>query len=105
MQFKHSGFGISSLIISSISGIAIFVIFVVAAVMEVSTPGGIEGNPMGAIIVGSSIIGMIILSLLALGLGICGLFQKERKKIFPIIGTVFSSFTVLSILSLMIVGS
>ena len=64
-----------------------FVTFVVAAVMMDSTPGGMAE----AIMVGGAIVGLLIADFVALGLGIGGLFQKERKKIFAILGTVFSS--------------
>jgi hypothetical protein len=36
------------------------------------------------------------LSLIALGLGIGGLVQKERKKLFAILGTIFSALPIIS---------
>ena len=43
-------------------------------------------------------------SLVALGLGIGGLIQKDRKKIFAILGTVFAAITFLGTILLMMVG-
>ncbi len=43
-------------------------------------------------------IGFIIVELVAFGLGIGGLRQKETKKILAILGTVFSSVGILIVI-------
>ena len=53
---------------------------------------------------GLFIIAFLLLALIALGLGIGGLVQKERKKVFAILGIVFSALTILGTLSLMVIG-
>ena len=102
---KHSGLGIASFIISIISGILVLFLLVIAGVMEVSTPGGIDENSAGAIILGMFLIALMFVSLVALGLGIGGLLHKERKRIFAILGTVFSLVTIIGTIPLMILGS
>ncbi len=42
-------------------------------------------------------LGILFTSLVALGLGIGGLRQKDRKKLFAILGTIFSAFLICSI--------
>jgi hypothetical protein len=79
---KHSELGIASFIISIVSGIFAFMLFVIAGIMEASTPGGMDEESAGAIITGLFLIASLGLSLLTLGLSIGGLMQKERKKIF-----------------------
>lgn len=101
---KHSGIGIVSFITSIISGICIFLILVIAGVMEASSPGGMDEESASAVVVGLSLFAFLGMALLALGLGIGGLFQKERKKIFAILGTVFSSISLLSTIFIIIVG-
>ena len=88
---KHSGLGIASFITSIVSGILIFLVIVIAGVMEASTPGGMDEESAGAVMVGLFLFAFLGAALVALGLGIGGLLQKERKKIFAILGTVFSS--------------
>lgn len=105
MEQKHSGIGIASFVISILAGILIFLVFAVAGSLEVSTPGGIDENSTEAIMIGLAIIGLLFFNVLAVGLGIGGLLQKERKKIFAILGTVFSSFLILSVIGLMILGT
>ncbi len=105
MEQKHSGIGIASFVISILAGILIFIVLGIAGSLEASTPGGIDENSTEAVMVGLAIIGLLLLSVLAVGLGVGGLFQKERKKIFAILGTVFSSFLILSVIGLMVLGT
>ena len=105
MELKHSGVGITSFIISLLVAIGAFVLVVVAGIIETTTPGGMDENSVAAVVVGLFIFGCIFLQIVALGLGIGGLIQKYRKKIFAILGTVFSGTTILGIVFLMLVGS
>ena len=106
MEQKHSGLGIASFVISTLAGILILVVFAIAGSMKGSTTGGgIDENYVRNVMVGLSTIGLLFINVLAVGLGIGGLFQKERQKIFAILGTVLSSFTILSIVGLVILGT
>ena len=101
---KHSGLGIASFITSIVSGLLIFLLLVVAGVMEASTPGGIDEESAGAVMVGLFLFAFLGATLVALGLGIAGLLQKERKKIFAILGTVFSALSLVVTIFIMIIG-
>jgi len=100
MEQKHSGIGIASFITSIVVGILIFFVIVVSGVMAVSMPS--EGL---FVVVGLFVIALLIADIVALGLGIGGLCQKDRKKIFAILGTVFSSITVVGTIFLTILGN
>jgi hypothetical protein len=104
VEKKHSGLGISSFIISTAIGVLMFLLFIVAGVMETSTPGGIDEDSTGAMLVGLFLIAFLVLDLLAIGLGIAGLIQKDRKKIFSILGVVFGASTIVITIFLMIIG-
>ncbi len=69
-----------------------------------SRAGGIDEKSPAAIVVGLSIIGILALDVVAAGLGIAGFFQKDRKRLFAILGTIFSSLTIVCTIILMIVG-
>ena len=101
---KHSRLGIASFITSIVSGILIFIVIVIAGVIEASTPGGMDEESAGAAMVGFAAIALLNAELVALGLGIAGLLQKERKKIFAILGVVFSAGTFVLVILLMILG-
>ena len=102
---KHSRLGIASFITSIVSGILIFLVIVIAGVMEASTPGGMDEESAGAVMVGLFLFAFLGAALVALGLGIGGLLQKERKKIFAILGTVFSSVSLVVTIFIISLGS
>jgi hypothetical protein len=104
MELKHSGFGIASFVISIISGVSLFVVFGIAGMAEVSTPGGLDENSEQAVMLGIAMMFFFVISLVAFGLGIGGLFQKERKKVFAILGVVFSAITALCTVALIAFG-
>jgi hypothetical protein len=101
---KHSGLGIASFITSIVSGIIIFLLIVIAGVMETSTPGGMDEESAGAMMVGLFLFAFLGAALVALGLGIGGLIQKERKKIFAMLGAVFAAATIVGTIFIMMLG-
>ena len=100
----HSGLGIASFILSIVSGVLIFLLVVVAGVIEATTPGGMDEESAVAVMVGLCLFALLFVSLVALVLGIAGLVQQDRKKIFAILGTVFSAVTILGTIGIVIVG-
>ena len=100
----QSKLGIASLLISIFTAVGLFIVFLVAGVMESNTYGGIDEESAGAIILGLFIFAFGFLDLLAIGLGIAGIFQKTRDRITAIIGTIISSATLIITLSLIGIG-
>ena len=100
----QSKLGIASLLISIFTAIGFFVVFLIAGVMESNTYGGIDEESAGAIILGLFIFAFGFLDLLAIGLGIAGIFQKTRARITAIFGTIISSATLIITLSLIGIG-
>jgi len=105
METKHSGLGIASFIISILAGGASFLLLLVAGIMEAATPGGVDEESAGAVFLGLLLIGTMILNFVALGLGVGGLYQRDRLKIFAILGVVFSSLTLGGVLILIVLGN
>lgn len=105
MEQKHSGLGIASFALSLLMGLIILGLVITAGVMEVTTPGGVDEESPQAVVLGCFLIIAMLADLAALGLGIGGLIQKDRKKIFAILGTVFSGLTLLGTLGLMVAGT
>ena len=100
----QSKLGIAALLISIFTAIGLFIVFLIAGLMESNIYGGIDEESAGAIILGLFIFGFGFLDLLALGLGIAGIFQKTRERITAIIGTIISSATLTITLSLIVIG-
>lgn len=105
MELKHSGLGITSFALSILVGFLLFAAIAVAGVMESSRPGGLDEESPVAVVMGLGIIALLGLNLVAFGIGIGALFQRDRKKIFAILGTVFSSLIFLGCIALFVVGS
>lgn len=101
---KHSGWGIASFVTGIAAGLLLVVLVVVAGVMQASTPGGIDESSASAIIVGLGIMGACVLGLVAIGLGIAGLVQKRRRKLFAVLGVVLPVAELLGIVLLMVIG-
>jgi len=104
-QLKHSGLGLASFIISTGAALLIFVLFIAAGAMEASTPGGIDEESVGAVVLGLLIILCMFIELIALGLGIGSLCQSGRNKIFGVLGTIFSAVIVLLTILVIILGN
>lgn len=104
MEPKHSKLGISSFVISILCGLAMFATFVIAGYLEATTPGGMDEEAMSTALVGFAMIGIMFAQVVAFGLGIAGVIQKNAKKVFSVLGIVFSSMTIFLALLLMLVG-
>ena len=101
---KHSGLGIASFMTSVASGGLLLLVFLIAGVMEASTPGGIDEESPGAIVLGGLLVAFLGAAVVALGLGVSGLFQKDRMKVFAVLGTVLSLFVLLVTTALLALG-
>lgn len=104
MEVKHSGVGIASFVTSIVAGVLIFLLVIIAGVLEVSTPGGMGEESIAAVLIGLFLFAFLGAELVALGLGIGGLIQKDRKKIFAILGVVFSATALLITLFILFLG-
>ncbi|TWU22907.1 hypothetical protein Pla52o_24390 [Novipirellula galeiformis] len=101
---SHSGFGIASFLISILVGIGAFIVILLASFAEASTPEGINEESALALIMGLSIFGMVGLNILGIGLGVAGVCQADRSRIFAILGLVFNGLVILGVIGLMAVG-
>ena len=100
----QSKLGIASLLISIFTAIGLFIVFLIAGVMESNTYGGMDEESAGAIILGLFMFGFGFLDLLSIGLGIAGIFQNTRERITAIIGTTVASATLIITVSLIAIG-
>jgi len=103
-EMKHSGLGIASFIMALGMGVLEFVLFIAAGIMETRTPGGIDENSPAAIVLGLALIGGLLLDMLAVGLGIAGLLQPRRKKVFAILGVIIGTMILLGVIGLIGLG-
>lgn len=104
VDLKHSGLGIASFVLSILVGLSIFA-SLVAAVIAAESGGAEFSDDSGAsMILGLAVMGLLLLDLLALALGIGGLLQANRQKVFAILGTLFSFLIAAGTGSLVAIG-
>ena len=101
---RSSGLGTASFITSLIAGVGLVATVVAAGVIETTTPGGMDPNSVQAILIGLLIFGFVGASLVALGLGIGGLFQHQRRKGFAIVGVCVAGLEVVGTVMLILIG-
>ena len=104
VKLKHSGMGIASFATSVVVGLLIIVCYIAIVAKTVATGGTLDKHSSFAIISGMIVIGLLLCDLIALGLGIAGIFEKKRKKIYAILGTIISAVMILMVISLTIIG-
>jgi len=100
---KHSRFGIASFITSISAAISIALVYAIAVIMQSSGPE--DGDSASTVIIIMTLLFyfLIFVDFIALVLGIVGLCSKDKKKIFALLGTIFSSVTIfISIIIIMI---
>ena len=99
---QHSGLGITSFILGMLSACLMVACFLVAGVLE-SQPGGIQDQ--AATLVGSGMIFVFFLCFVAAALGVAGLFQDNRKRVFAGLGLALSVVTVGGSFALLLLGA
>ena len=99
-----SRLGVASLILSVCSIVFIIILFIVAGVWEASAPGGVDENSPAAVILGLFLVAGLGSLLVSIGLGVAGIFQKQRLRICAFIGTALSSASFIAAASTIAIG-
>ncbi len=107
--------GIASFVISILTTVLVVVLFVVASVAGASAfgsdpqsidPQSLQDSPgfVGLALAGFGILACIFFYLLGLALGVAGIFQRRRKRLFAILGTAFNGLVLLVVVALLAFG-
>jgi hypothetical protein len=102
VQRKHSGLGIASFCICIGIGIIKILLFLILIPLDITKYFYVDFVLLIYLFPLYPLIS-ILLSLVALGLGIGGLIQKDRKKIFSILGTIISAVTTIYLTSVYLI--
>lgn len=100
----HSGWGIASFIVSLVANIGLVLVVLLGGIAEVTTPGGLDEDSLAAGLLGLLLLSALCGLVISLVLGIVGLVQQQRKKVFAILGTVFSGVSLAGGIVLMFIG-
>jgi hypothetical protein len=103
--WKHSGLGIASFVVSLLIGASEFLLIMIAGVLEAATPGGMDNESLIVLFIGLFVIVGLFANLAGVGLGIAGLVQRDRKKVFSALGVVFNGTVIFGLTMLLILGA
>jgi len=97
LEQRHSGLGIASCLISLAAGTGLFGLLVLALIASVAVDrhANIDPRHTARLLFGLLALGLLLLEMVALGLGIAGCMQADRKRLFAILGTVFAGVPLL----------
>lgn len=100
----HSGVGIASFMIAILFGAALIGLIAFAAYLEVNTPGGVDETSTEAMIAGLCILGSLACNFLGAVLGLVGVLQRDRKKVFAVLGLVLNTIVLVSVGGILVIG-
>lgn len=96
-KLKHSGIGLASFVISIITGIMVWGSMIYGMYLEEIMPHLSEDAPIFETLAYVAILGAVLCVFGSL-LGICGVFHKNRRKIFSVLGLCINLTSILLII-------
>ena len=113
----HSRLGISSFVLGVLAVVALILLVVVTPFLFSSALEGVDPQSLdpqdlngdSPVVVIAGLVGLgflvsILLNLVGLGLGIAGLVQRRRRRLFAAIGTALNGLVVLGVIALFAVS-
>lgn len=100
----HAGLGIASFVISLGAGAILFIAIGIAGVLD-AQPGGLDEDSVAAGLLGLTMVATGLAQTVALSLGIAGLVQAGRNKLYGVLGTVFSATGLAGTTLLFLIGA
>jgi hypothetical protein len=104
VERPHGKLGIVSFVMALVTGLGEFVLIAIAGVMESSTPGGMDENSPKAMVLGLLLLFGLLLAVLGAILGIAGMFDSAKKRVFAVIGLCLNGLIVLLGIGMLVLG-
>ena len=99
----HSGLGIASCVIAACAFVCIILLFAIAGMMSVSQRGQVADDSAEAMVLGGILVLDAVAMLVGLILGIVGIAQGGRNKLFAGIGLGANALLLLGVLGLFVI--
>ncbi|RMG33271.1 MAG: hypothetical protein D6732_12315 [Methanobacteriota archaeon] len=84
--YPHSGLGLSSFIVALVTLFLQISLFIYSTIQQISDPYWLERTTFETSLVGFLMSLSFFLIIISIGLGIAGVFQKQRRKLFGVLG-------------------
>jgi hypothetical protein len=91
MEQKHTKLGIASFALSLLAGFGMFTLIAIAAILGRIRHWDHDVREVAQFLGAVCLLALVTTNIAAVGLGIAGLAQADRKKVFAILGTVFAA--------------
>jgi len=103
-ELRESGTGIASFLICLLAALAFFGAIGYAIFLQSQQQGELDEESPQVLMLGGVFILAVVFNIIALILGLVGIFQPDRKRVFAILGTVFSILLLLGGTALIVAG-
>ncbi len=100
----YSGLGIASFAVSLIAAVLTLVLVGICAALVYSQPGSLDDDSPLAMLVGMAMLIGIVAELAAAALGIGSLFQRDRRKLYGVLGLICAIATLVGVAALIVCG-
>lgn len=112
----HSRMGVASFVIAILATVVLVALFVVGGFVAASAfenvdpqtldPETVRDSPAfaGLALIGIGVFGCLILYVVGLGLGVAGLMQRTRKRLFSALGTALNGLVLAAVVALFALG-
>lgn len=100
----YSGLGIASFAVSLIAAVLTLVLVGICAALVYSQPDSLDDDSPLAMLVGMAMMVGIVAELAAAALGIGSLFQRDRRKLYGVLGLIFAIATLVGVAALIVFG-
>lgn len=116
---RHSRLGIASFVVGMLAFVIMVILFVVFGVLLSSLLEGVnlqdpqsidpqslqnEPGAVGLALASLGILGSLLLFVVGLALGVAGIFQRRRKRLFAVLGTLGNGLVLLAFVLLFVLG-
>ena len=101
---RHSGVGIASFVMGLVNVVLFLGMMVFAIALGASSGGHVDEHAASTIMLGLFAILIALICLIGTGLGIAGVVQKIRRRVFGVIGLCLNGGVLLLIILIILVG-
>lgn len=102
---KHSGVGIASFVLAMLSMVGFMGLMVMAVLMELGSPGSLEGESPALVLLGLGVLLCMLLIIVGIVLGIVGLLMPGYRRLYSGLGLGLNCLWLLLLFGLMLLGS
>lgn len=103
-RIRHSLPGIIATVIALLNSAAVILLILILVYLDQASPQGIDDESPKAMALGAFLVLTVAGSFVGSVLGFAGLFQKRRRRVFPVFGALINLFILFALIGLTVFG-